>query len=220
MRLSTGCEQLDSMLGGGLEPAALTLVFGEAGTGKTNLCLQLAREAVRTGRGKIAYVDSEGVSFERLQQICGTDYERVTRELLFFKPTSLEEQARMISALDKLGGLGLIAIDSLNMHYRLGLATNGQDGASRTLTSMLGDLFRIARQKEIPIIVTGQVYTADEGSQAFGGRIMEHIVKAIVRFERVANGVRRATLLKHRSLPEGVQTDFRIAHEGLVAPET
>jgi DNA repair protein RadB len=45
-RLPSGCESLDSLLGGGFESGIITQLYGEAGTGKTNIALQLAIQAV------------------------------------------------------------------------------------------------------------------------------------------------------------------------------
>jgi DNA-repair protein XRCC3 len=45
-RLSFGCGALDSALGGGVPMRGLTEIAGEAGAGKTQLCLQLALYAV------------------------------------------------------------------------------------------------------------------------------------------------------------------------------
>ncbi|HLE47880.1 MAG TPA: DNA repair and recombination protein RadB [Candidatus Thermoplasmatota archaeon] len=212
------CPPLDDLLGGGLEPGTLTLIYGEAGAGKTNICLQLARNAVRADHGKVAYLDTEGVSMERLEQICGADLQRVLKGILFYHPTSLAEQERMTQNLEKIKGASLIVIDSLNMYYRLQLKAGG-DEATRTLTSMLSTLLRISRTQNTPVLITGQVYTDDETVRPFGGRVMEHIVKTIVRLERLGPGLRRATVLKHRSRPEGSNAEFQITSTGLEAPK-
>ena len=67
-RLKLECKPLDVLLEGGFEYQSITEIYGEAGTGKTNICLQAARECSLLGK-KTAYIDSEGVSIERLQQI-------------------------------------------------------------------------------------------------------------------------------------------------------
>ena len=41
-RLSVGCKQLDSFLEGGIPVRGITEIAGESGSGKTQLCLQLA----------------------------------------------------------------------------------------------------------------------------------------------------------------------------------
>ena len=67
-RIPTGCDSLDALLGGGLEVGSVTLLYGEAGTGKTNFCLQTAYNMAKTGM-KVAYIDSEGLSSDRITQI-------------------------------------------------------------------------------------------------------------------------------------------------------
>ncbi len=99
--IPTECGALDAMLGGGIETSCITLLYGEAGTGKTNLCLVLARNVARSGK-KVIYVDSEGVSVERLRQISGKDYEEVTRNVLFSEVHSFTEQETMVDKAIKL----------------------------------------------------------------------------------------------------------------------
>jgi KaiC/GvpD/RAD55 family RecA-like ATPase len=56
MRLSTGIESLDQLLGGGLLPGTLTVVVGSAGIGKTQLGLQFLHAGrAQEGRGGIVF---------------------------------------------------------------------------------------------------------------------------------------------------------------------
>lgn len=53
-----------------------------------------------------------------------------------------------------------------------------------------------------------------------GGTSLEHISKAIVRLDRLEGaGWRRATLVKHRSRPEGAWFDFELVQDGIRARE-
>lgn len=217
MKLATDCPPLDELLGGGIEPGAIALVYGEAGTGKTNLALQLSRNAVLADAGKVAFVDSEGVSLERLHQISGKNAPRVLKGILFYAPQDLAEQQKMVHSLEKIKPPSLVVVDSLNMYYRLTIGEDG-DQPGRRLTQMLGDLHKLARTRDVPVLVTAQVYSDEGVAQPFGGRIMEHIVKAMIRLEKTARGTRRATLVKHRSRAEGISCEFLITQEGLSAP--
>lgn len=216
MKLASECPPLDELLGGGLDPGTITLVYGEAGTGKTNLCLQLARNCVLADRGKVAYVDTEGVSLERLEQIAGKQTPRVLKSILFYHPSSLADQERMIASLERIKVPGFVLVDSFNMFYRLQLKS-ASDEAGRSITSQLGVLLRLSRTQNVPVLITGQVYTDEETVRPFGGRTMEHIVKAIVRLERTGPSRRRAVLIKHRSRPEGSTVEFSLTQNGLEA---
>src|SRR2546430_17393440 len=90
-----GRRDLGDLLGGGVEEGCITLLHGEAGSGKTNFCLQLARNVVRAGR-KVIYIDTEGVSLDRLQQICGDDFDVVAKNILFSEPYSFEDRKSVV----------------------------------------------------------------------------------------------------------------------------
>ncbi|MGB0651692.1 MAG: DNA repair and recombination protein RadB [Thermoplasmatota archaeon] len=215
--LTTGCGPLDRLLDGGLETDAVTLVFGESASGKTNLALQCSREALSLGR-RVAYVDSEGVSPQRLQQVLGEQESAAERLLNVFTPFDLEQQDRAVAQATKLPDLGLVVVDSINAHYRLFL-DGDERAAQRSLLKQLSHLTQFARRLGVPVLVTGQVYGDEDTTQPFAQRTMSHLVKASVRFERQdEHGVRKATLVKHRSLPEGRRARFRIGAHGLEGP--
>ena len=47
-KIEIQCESLDNLLGGGIEKQIITEIYGEAGSGKTNFCLQFTREIAKT----------------------------------------------------------------------------------------------------------------------------------------------------------------------------
>ncbi len=213
--LSLGCQPLDDLLGGGLESGIITRVYGEAGSGKTNVCLQAARQCVLSGK-KVAYIDTEGVSVERIRQMCmHCDYKNILRDILFFTPVSFESQEKMICDAVATKGIGLIIVDTITMFYRLNLEED-RDGAIRSFTRQVTNLQVAARQKDIFVLITEQVYTDKAGEvKPFTNRDAEHMTKTILRFDRKAVGQREATIIKHRSQPEGKKACFRISTVGL-----
>ena len=214
--LALGCPPLDDLLGGGLESGIITRVFGEAGSGKTNLCIQAARECVQSGK-KVAYIDTEGVSVERIRQVCvDCDYRKILRDILFYHPTSLESQEQMIHDAIETKGVGLIVVDTITMFYRLNLENDRKSGI-RSFTRQVTDLQVAARQKDLFVIIAEQVYTDKNGDvKPFTNREVEHMTKTILRLDRKGVGEREATLIKHRSQPEGKKVCFRISATGLV----
>ncbi len=57
--ISTNCKTIDAILGGGIPPESLSLIYGEAETGKTTLAMQCAVNCARQGY-KTLYVDCDG----------------------------------------------------------------------------------------------------------------------------------------------------------------
>lgn len=214
-RLRISCPPLDDLLGGGIEEKTITEIFGEAGTGKTNICLQAARECANNGK-KVAYIDSEGVSLERLKQMCqGYDEEEILNNILIFSPCSQDNQEKMIGNALKIKDLSLIIVDTLNLFYRLNLEED-KEGCMRSFTRQVGMLQKNAREKNLFVIATEQVYTDKNGGiRPFTNRDVEHLVKAIIKLEKLDIGLREATIMKHRSQPEGKKAQFRIAQDGL-----
>ncbi len=213
--MSLKCQPLDILLGGGLESGIIARVYGEAGTGKTNLCLQAARECVLSGK-KVAYIDTEGVSVERIRQICvDCDYRKILGDILFFTPTSFESQEQMIHDAIATKAVGLIIVDTITMFYRLNLEDDREAGI-RSFTRQVTDLQVTAREKDLFVIITEQVYTDKTGEvKPFTNRDAEHMTKTILRLDRKGIGQREATIIKHRSQPEGKKACFRISAVGL-----
>jgi len=214
-RLKLKCKPLDFLLDGGIESQAITEIYGEAGTGKTNICLQATRECALSGK-KIAYIDSEGVSIERLQQISQeNDFKKILSKIMFLNPTSLEEQEKIIKETPKIDDLGLIVLDTFNMFHRMELEENDKT-ANRLLNRQITDLQLIARKKDVPAIIAGQVYTAENGEiKPFAGRGIEHMAKTIIRLDKIGTSKREATIIKHRSIPEEKKVVFTITSKGL-----
>jgi DNA repair protein RadB len=218
--LPIGSKPLDDLLEGGLEGAAITLIFGEAGTGKTNICLQIARNVAVTGK-KVVYIDTEGVSLERLKQISGDVYEEVMKNVLFFEPHSFDEQEKFVDKAAKLAEssleVGIIILDSATIHYRL-TRNDEERGVRKSLSPQLAKLLAVARSKDIPVLLTSQVYTdLEKGTfEPLGGHVLLHNAKAIIRLDKVSTGVRRAVIIKHRHLEEGRRADFKLTNSGVV----
>ena len=218
-RVPIGSAALDDLLGGGLEGGAITLLFGEAGSGKTNICLQVARNVALSGK-KVIYVDTEGVSLERLKQISGDDYEKVLGSVLFFEAHSFEDQEKLVGKAAKLtdsaAGIGVIILDSATIHYRL-TRTDDEKGARKNLSPQLSRLLGVARGKEVPILLTSQVYTdIEKGTfEPLGGHVLLHNAKAIVRLDKVGASTRRAVIIKHRHLEEGRRATFKLTKSGV-----
>lgn len=222
MRVRIDCPPLDEILGGGVESGCITLLYGEGGSGKTNFCIQLARNVALAGK-KVVYIDTEGLSVDRLRQICGPNLEAVLANLLISDPVSFEEQERQVERAAKFcegnQEVGLVVLDSATLHFRLTRRDEEREDR-QSLNRQITKLMRIARRGDVPVVVTSQVYTDLETGayEPLGGHMLTHNAKAILRFERAGPNLRLVTVMKHRHLPEGLQAKFRLTDRGLEAP--
>ena len=224
-KIPTGSKVLDAMLDGGYENDVITTIYGPAGSGKTVLCLLCAINVARSGK-KVVYVDSEGgFSLERLKQIAShisQDYEKILDKIIFLKPTSFAEQKKSFEKLKDIVNdkIGLIIVDTIAMLYRLELGKNENiQDVNRELGRQISYLTEIARKKNIPILITNQVYTDFDDKNKVnivGGDILKYGSKCLIELQITPNSNRRAILRKHRSLQEEKEILFKIVEGGII----
>jgi len=219
-RMHSGSVNLDDLLGGGFEHGIITQIYGASGTGKTNICMSLAVECIRTGE-RVVIIDTDGFSAERFSQIAVSDAREMARDLIIYEPADFHQQYSAITDVEKLAGtgIGLIIVDSATLYYRMGLVPddNGNVHIRRQLVEMLAGLHRLARKFNMVVVITNQVYTdVDSGElQPLGGNLSEHLSKTIIKMERAGRDKRRATLIKHRSRAEGQSVELTISDKGV-----
>ena len=218
-RIPTGFSPLDEILGGGIDPETITEVYGEAGSGKSNLAMMLSRSVLQGGK-KVVYIDTEGMSLDRFQQICGEDFDWMMEEMMIRHVYSLSEQEkaveRAMDIVEKSGKVGLIVVDSMTGLYRLDIGTDMEGGSMRSLTKQMINLLTLARKHEVAVLITNQVYTDRQRGEyrPIGGHVVNHYAKTIIRLDRLGDGRRRAVVMKHRSVQEGRFAEFRIVEDG------
>ena len=217
-KIRTGTTVLDWLLEGGYEKDVLTCIYGAPGSGKTNILLSCIANSSSLKGKKIIYIDTEGnFSTTRFKQIC-SDYEEVMSRMVFLSPVTFDEQRNAFDKLRKIvtDKVGLIVLDSVAMLYRLELGkTKDVYNVNRDLGLQLSYLTEIARKKNIPVLVTNQVYAdIDKGGlKMVGGDILRYSSKCLIELSR-EDDVRTATLRKHRSLPDK-SINFIITDEGV-----
>ncbi len=217
-KLPTGISCIDELTCGGVESGIITEIYGEGGAGKTNLCMQYALSALKSGLS-VLYMDSEGISIERLGQVSGGNTEEL-RNLVVYRITSLEDQdlsiIRLPKLIEKMENPGLVIIDSFTEYFRLEKSNDFQ-GRTSMMQKQLGALNSLCSRTGIPVLITNQIYQDIESGnlQPFGGFIIDHVMKAIYRIERIPGGKRRLSVIKHRSIKEDVGVPFRLTDFGI-----
>jgi len=222
MKVPLDCKDIDELMGGGFEAGAITEIYGEAGSGKTNMCLQLAKHVLKEGK-KVIYIDTEGLSKDRMAQIFGGDFDRLVKNMLIFEPYNFEEQEiivdKAVALATKNDDIGLVVLDSATCHYRIELAKEHERTERRSFIHQITALLKLCRHRMIPVILTSQVYTdLDKGVfRPLGGHMLRHNAKIIMHLEKdeTVPGKRTAVLMKHRSLAEGESAEFYLTEKGV-----
>ena len=225
VRISAGSYDLNKWLFGGYDTDIVSVIYGGAGSGKTNFCLLASVSQARKGK-RVIYIDTEGgVSVERVKQLEPDEHKEVLKNILLLKPTNFSEQKDSFKQLlkhlksDGEDGIGLIVVDGMTILYRLDFAVAREKGEremqriNSELVEQIKTLAEIARKKEIPVIVTNQVYRWEDEDKMVGGDILKYWGKCHIELVN-DKGRRSAFLRKHRSLPEK-ELVFQIYERGV-----
>ena len=123
---STGCTSLDKLLTGGISVGNISLVYGEAETGKTTLAIQCAVNCARKGQ-KVVFIDADNsFSARRLSQIAYYDLEKLSPLIILLRPNNFQEQILAVDHLEDYltEKVGLIVVDTFTSLYRCLLYTS------------------------------------------------------------------------------------------------
>ncbi len=170
-RLSTGIDEFDRVLGGGVVPGSLVLLGGEPGIGKSTLLLQAAANMART-IGPVLY--SSGEESEHQIKSRGERLNVADAPLYLLAETCLER------ILDEVGRIkpALVIVDSVQTVFSLKFqSAPGSIGQVREAATQL--LFT-SKGQNIPTFLVGHV--TKDGSLA-GPKALEHVVDSVLYFE-------------------------------------
>ncbi|MCA9485980.1 MAG: DNA repair and recombination protein RadB [Nanoarchaeota archaeon] len=233
-KVSAGSFDLNKLFHGGYDKDIVSVLYGGPGSGKTNFVLLAAVSQARKGN-RVIFIDTEGgFSTERVKQLVGEkgNYKDVLHNIVLLKPTSFEEQKKAFSDLNKYlkNHVSLIVVDGMTILYRLDFADAREKGREKSesgkwraddgvqtinseLAKQMKTLAEIARKKEIPVLVTNQIYRWEDEDKMVGGDILKYWGKCLIELEN-DKGRRTVKLKKHRSLPEA-SMQFQIYDGGI-----
>ena len=169
-RVSTGYEELDRVLGGGIVKGSLILVGGEPGIGKSTLILQLCDKI--TGDGKVLYVSGE----ESAEQIkLRADRLNIHNDdIMFLGETDIDIiQTNILEINPKL-----VIIDSIQTMYSDEITSAA--GTVSQVREITARIMKLCKCNNITTIIIGHV--TKEGNIA-GPRVLEHMVDTVLYLE-------------------------------------
>ena len=233
-RITTGSKALDKLIGGGVETQTITEFFGEYGSGKSQLCHQLAVNVqlpVERGglNGGALYIDTENTfRIERIVQMAkflGLDPDQVVERIIYAEAYNSDHQILLLEKADRVikeNNIRLIIIDSLTAHFRSEyVGRQSLPERQQKLNKHMHRLLRLARAFNAAAVVTNQVMARpDEYFSAMavlpvGGHIVGHTSHTRVYLRKAAGkNTRIARLVSSPYLPEG-EAIFKITENGV-----
>ena len=204
VRVSTGFEELDRVLGGGLVNGSLVLLGGEPGIGKSTLILQICDKV--KGDGKVLYVSGE----ESAEQIkIRADRLGINnQDLMFLGETDMDIIQNVILEMNPK----LVIIDSIQTMYSDEITS--APGTVSQVREITARVMKICKTNGITTIIIGHV--TKEGNIA-GPRVLEHMVDTVLYLEgeryfsyRILRGV------KNRFGSTNEVGMFEMANEGMI----
>eukprot|EP00842_Homolaphlyctis_polyrhiza_P006520 jgi/Hompol1/686/HPOL_000807-RA len=233
--ISTGSKSLDALLGGGIETGAITEIFGEFRTGKTQLChtlsviCQLPMD-MGGAEGKCLYIDTEGTFRpERLLATAeryGMDGDEILDNVAVARAYNSDHQLKLLgtaAAMMAEQRFALLIVDSATSLYRTDYAGRGELSARQMhLAQFLRTLMRLADEFGIAVVITNQVVAQVDGmpgmvadpKKPIGGNIMAHASTTRLYLRKGRGEERICKIYDSPCLPEAEAT-FTINADGI-----
>lgn len=231
-RITTGSQELDSLLGGGIETQSITEVYGKMASGKSQWCFQTAVTVQLPKEqggleGACLYIDSEN-SFrpERIIQVAKRfelDVDTVLKNIFVARAYNADHQmvlAEKSADLIKEKNIKLLIVDSLMAQFRAEYVGRGTlSERQQKLNKHLRTLQKLAEMYNLTVLVTNQVMSRPDvlfgdPTEPVGGNVVGHASKTRLYLRKSKEDKRVAKLVDSPSLPDG-EALYRITENGI-----
>ncbi|MFW6385671.1 MAG: DNA repair and recombination protein RadA [Candidatus Hadarchaeota archaeon] len=230
--ITTGSEELDNLFGGGIETQAVTEIFGEFGSGKTQLAHQLSvnvRLPPEEGGldGKSIYIDTENTFRPRriksMAEALDLDPKETLQSIYVAKIVNTDQQlitAEKAQDIVEEEDIKLLVVDTVTSLFRAEYV--GRESLAerqQKLGQHLLALHRIADQYNVAVLVTNQVQAnpdafVGDSTQPVGGHILGHSATNRIYLRKSRGSRRIARIVDSPELAEG-EAVYRISKEGI-----
>ena len=219
-KLTSGSKALNSLLGGGFETQAISELFGEFGSGKTQIahqCAVTAQLSVEEGglNGDVIIIDTENTFRpERIIQMAEAldmDTKKVLSRIHVARAFNSHHQMLLAEKARDIAdehNVRLLIVDSLTSHFRAEYVGRGTlADRQQKLNKHMHELLRFGDLYNAAIIVTNQVSSKPDAffgdpTRAIGGHIVGHTSTFRMYLRKSKGGKRIVRLIDSPSLPE------------------
>ena len=220
-KLTTGSKAFNELMGGGIETQSIAEFYGEFGSGKTQICHQLAVNTVLKKEdggleSEVIIIDTENTFRpERISQMAkgvGLEPEEVLSKIHVARAYNSHHQMLLVEKAKELAKdkkVGLLVVDSLTAHFRAEYMGRGRlADRQQKLNRHMHDLLRFADLNNAAIAVTNQVSAKPDQffgdpTRPIGGHIVGHTATFRLYLRKGKQGKRICRLVDSPNLPEG-----------------
>ncbi len=228
-RVSAGCKNFDTLLGGGVESGAITECFGPYGSGKTQIGHVLAVQCQLNDPDAIAvYIDTENTfrpnRIKQFAEARDKDAQKILGNIKVARAFNSDHQMLLAEKVEDLIKQGLkvklLVVDSLTAHFRAEFVGRGTlADRQQKLNKHMHTLAKIADMYNIAVFVTNQVMAKPDmffgdPTEAIGGHIVAHNSTYRIYLRRGKKGTRVAKLVDAPDLADD-ECVFRIVDKGI-----
>ena len=232
LKLSSGSAAIDELMGGGFETQSICEVFGEFGSGKTQVGHQLAVNCLLPKEqggldGEVFYIDTEDTFRpERIAQMAcgvGLDPDIALERIHVARAYTSAHQMLLVDEVQRASksiDVKLIIVDSLIAHFRAEFLGRGMlADRQQKLNRHLKELKKLADVNNALVLVTNQVMSKPDAmwgdpTKPVGGHVVGHASTFRIYLKKSKAGSRIARLIDSPNLPEG-EAKFFVTAEGL-----
>lgn len=231
-KLTTGSRAFDDLMGGGLESTSIVELYGEFGSGKTQITHQLCVNVFRTEEegglnGHTIFIDTENTFRpERIIQMSmayDLDPNEVLKTIHVARAFNSHHQMLLADKAKEIGKqfpVRLLVVDSLTSHFRAEYIGRGALAErQQKLNKHLHSIHSFGELNNAVVAVTNQVAAKPDAffgdpTRAIGGHVLGH--KSTFRvYLRKSKGNRRiARLVDSPNLPEG-EAVITVSEDGI-----
>ncbi len=202
-RSSSGIQEFDRSIGGGIVPGSAVLISGEPGIGKSTFMLQLSAGIAK--EKPVLYVSGE----ESPRQL------KLRADRLGLKN---QQNIKIVAATDitflrneDLSGYGLLVFDSLQTLKLSDVPS--LPGSVVQVRECANFLVSSAKSSEVPVFIVSHV---TKGGLIAGPKLVEHLVDTVLYFEASKTGYRFLRTVKNRFGPSDEIAVFEMTSAGLI----
>jgi len=232
MKLTSGSKALDELLGGGFETQAICEVYGEFGSGKTQIGHQLAVNTILPVEqggfgGEVFYIDTEDTFRpERISQMArgiGLEPEMILDRIHVARAYNSAHQMLLVDEIKRMSRnieVKLVIVDSLTSHFRSEYLGRGKLAErQQKLNKHLRELKQLADISNALVLVTNQVHSKPDAmwgdpTKPIGGHIVGHASTFRIYLRKSKGGRRIGRLVDSPNLPEG-EAIFNVVADGI-----